>query len=248
LRHSRRRITALTTVGIMLAALAVVLILLGRGRLGQDFNVPRADLARPLGTPPRQLQSCLLYYGAPQRPRLETEVRFLTAAPSAEARIEQLIRALAEGSVKGLVSTLPHGVIIRSVFLDEQGTAYVDFAGTIREEMIRDPDWADSDHMEWLCVASLVRTLVENIPAVSQVRLQIEGSSKGVLARIMPLDLAYSPQMLPNPMQPEPPAGTGETSLGEDCESGYGLAHRAVPQMARRHEVIRGIGEDASPR
>jgi spore germination protein GerM len=85
--------------------------------------------------------------------------------------------------------TVPAEAKVREVFIDDQGTAYVDFSEALSQANQIGP-WA-----EMLTLRSLVQTLAANIPEVKRVQILIEGREAETLAGHMdirrPLDTTW---------------------------------------------------------
>jgi spore germination protein GerM len=110
-----------------------------------------------------------LYFGDPSGFGLKSEDRTIVAGPTLTERLQECVRELAAGSLKGLAPSLPPSSRLMSVFVDPWGLAYLDFnRGILGERVV-------GDGQEWLIVASLVRTVCDNFPEVREVRLLVGG-------------------------------------------------------------------------
>ena len=100
-------------------------------------------------------------------------------------RIKQLAAALIRGpsSVSRLLPVLPPVTPLRDLFLEPDGTLYLDLG----QELVRDLPRGTAS--ERLAVGSLVNTLAMNFPEVRRVRILVEGEEVKTLGGH--LDLSY---------------------------------------------------------
>jgi spore germination protein GerM len=118
----------------------------------------------------------VLYFGTPERDGLRPEPRDLSESPTLRAGIREVLDALIQGSRTGLIQTIPRSTRVLEIFLDDQGTAYVDFS---KELSTNQPGgiWTEAS-----TVASIVQTLTANFEAVSKVAFLVEGKILETLA------------------------------------------------------------------
>ena len=171
---NRRR--ALVVGGIVAAALGVVLI----------FLVPRwyraastkASAAAPVAapaTPGRKIKARLFY--------LSEDGTSLTAVerdvPFADGTVEQareIVAAQIAPAAEPLVSAVPPGTTLRSVFLTSKGEAYVDLSPEISTAH------TGGSLAELLTVYTIVNALTTNLPAVTTVELLVDGKEVPTLS------------------------------------------------------------------
>ncbi|MBI2881822.1 MAG: GerMN domain-containing protein [Candidatus Tectomicrobia bacterium] len=141
---------------------------------------PPGQVAPPTGperapASPKRRRFVLLF-AATDGEGLRPEPRELREPPALHDAVRQVLDELIQGPRAGLVETLPRGVRILEVFLDGQGTAYVDFS---KELSTAHPGgaWAEA-----LTVASIVQTLTANFEAIQKVAILVEGKSVETLA------------------------------------------------------------------
>jgi hypothetical protein len=168
------------------AILLVGALWLLRGRVSDEFaeTVPAAD-----GGMADSLRACVLYFGGADAHRLVTESRLLPWSGEIERDARRLIAELGSGASRSGVSPWPAETTVLDLFVSESGVLYVNFGSALRWRCPRG-DW-----MEWLVAATLTRTLCENLPEVSGVRILIDGESTGTLVRTVPLDEVLRPAM-----------------------------------------------------
>lgn len=108
--------------------------------------------------------------------------RRATILEEARAALAELIR----GPQSALLPTVPPTLKVRGLFLDPQGTAYVDLSGDLRE--------AVQDGMETLVIFSIVDTLTANFPPITRVRILIEGQEVKTVAGAVDLRRPLPPR------------------------------------------------------
>ncbi len=106
---------------------------------------------------------------------LRPEPRDLPRPRTLRESIRLVLEELILGSRTGLVSTLPRTSRVLEIFLDGQGTVYVDFSKEISTEHPGGV-WTES-----ATVASVVQTLTSNFESVRRVTFLIEGRTAETL-------------------------------------------------------------------
>lgn len=117
-----------------------------------------------------------LFFASPDGRGLKPEPRDVPRRLTLRTTIWQVLEELIQGPRAGLVETLPRATRILEIFLDGQGTAYIDFS---KEISTAHPGggWAEAS-----TVASIVQTLTVNFEAIRKVAILIEGKSVETLA------------------------------------------------------------------
>jgi len=125
--------------------------------------------------PTRHIRARLYYMGSDgvSLQAVDSEVE-LGETPRDQAR--HLLEALLTTPQPPVVSAIPAGTRLRSLYLTPAGIAYVDLSGEV-----------SSKHpggvlQELLTVYSVVNTLTENLPAVTSVQLLVDGRETDTLA------------------------------------------------------------------
>lgn len=115
----------------------------------------------------------VLYFSDSNERFLVAEKRFIPWGKTVNDQAESLVRALMEGPAEGLktglVRVFPEGSAVRSVKVEKNGTAVVDFEGAGLE---KHPGGSSS---EVATVYALTNTLVQNLPLIKAVSLRIDG-------------------------------------------------------------------------
>jgi len=122
--------------------------------------------------------SIMLFFGDREARGLASEQRLLPAQGPLEGRIESVVAALIDGpDSQELVRCLPPDTHLRRVFHDdESGTLFLDFDPTL---VTHHPGGSAA---EWATLASLVRTIGSNFPAIARVQVMVDGDPLEALA------------------------------------------------------------------
>ena len=171
------RQTILWLVFLTLIAVAIGILAWQMSDSAIPGSSPSAD-NRPVAAPvagPRELVNLYVAYDDPGV--LRSQATTVPLPAERQQRAQELLRALLN---LYLAKSSPHALApeadIRSVYLIDPGIAVVDlnsaFADGHRSGVL----------VEELTVASLVETLVENVPGVSRVKILVEGKERETLA------------------------------------------------------------------
>ena len=132
-----------------------------------------------------------LYFAAPGGDSLVAESRDLVEPATLHERAAALVRELDRGPARGGVAVLPAGTSLRFAYLDPDGLLTVDLSRSFVQE------FRGGSAAEYLAVASLVRTLAENLAGVKRVLLVCGGEPLATLGGHLPLDRPLEPSDLP---------------------------------------------------
>ncbi len=132
-------------------------------------------------------QTVTLYFPSLDEGRLIPESRSLTWAETDGDRVRQIVLALAEGSHQGLSRVLPASTSVRAVFLNSDGTAYVDLSNEGMGELV------PGIQAESLAIYSIVNSITMNIPSVKKVQFLIQGQEVETLDGHADLTAAFAP-------------------------------------------------------
>ena len=125
---------------------------------------------------PKNRKQYLLTFAAQDGSRLHAETRELSRPRTLRESVRLVLEELIRGSRTGLVQTLPRTSKILEVFLDGQGTVYVDFSKEISTEHPGGV-WTES-----ITVASVVQTLTANFQSIRRVAFLVGGKTQETLA------------------------------------------------------------------
>lgn len=171
-RNSARILVA-SLAGLGVVAF-VLWLALGRGRT----EAPRGEeIAAPGAGPAAPGAGATLYFPGPGA-RLGAESRELPPAASPEEGMQAVVEALLAGpETAGLLSPLPAGIEVGSVFLAIDGTVFLDLT---TGEGTAGLAWGSKQ--ELLSVYSLVNTILANEPDARRVMLLWNGQQRPTFA------------------------------------------------------------------
>lgn len=164
----------------------------------QAATAPAAAGPAAPAEPTRHILARLYYVGSDgvSLQAADSEVE-LGETPRDQAR--HLLEALLTPPQAPLVSAIPAGTRLRSLYLTPAGIAYVDLSG---EVSAKHPGGV---LQELLTVYSVVNTLTDNLPAVTSVQLLVDGRETDTLAGHVDLrqPLSKNPQWTAPTTQPD---------------------------------------------
>jgi spore germination protein GerM len=169
-----RRVLTITAFAIVVATLAWGLFVALPRKYGAA-SVPAAALATP-ATPSGPKIKAELFYLSDDGQQLVAVEREVPFAEGTVEQARQIVAAEVTPVSEPLVSSVPAGTTLRSVFVTERGEAYVDFS---HEITANHPGGTLS---EILTVYAIVNTLTANLPAITSVQLLVEGKEVTTLA------------------------------------------------------------------
>ena len=138
--------------------------------------------AAPADTLGAGFRSVTLYFAASDGRGLVPEARELIEAASLHQQIDQLVAELDRGPRGQGVAALPPGTALRAVYLDDRGLMTLDLSRAFQH------GFRGGSTAEYLAVASLVRTVVANVPDVKRVQIVCGGAPLSTLGGHVPLD------------------------------------------------------------
>jgi spore germination protein GerM len=126
-------------------------------------------------TPGRKIKAHL-FYVADDGTRLTDLERDVPFGEGTVEQARQILEAQIAATVEPLVSAVPPGTKLRTLFVTERGEAFVDFSS----ELVTRHSGGSTDEM--LTVYTIVDVLTANLPAVTSVQLLVEGKQIETLA------------------------------------------------------------------
>ncbi len=118
-----------------------------------------------------------LYFPSKEGDLLVAEEREVPESPDVNVMARAVVEELIRGPSGGLTPSLPQGARVKSLYIDESGTAYVNFSRELQSEF---PGGAWT---ETLTIYSLVNTLTANFPEdITAVQILVEGAEIKTLA------------------------------------------------------------------
>ena len=166
-------IVALTLVTGILAWLLFI-------GLPRRYAAPAATRAvaatpSPSPSPPGRKIKARLYYVADDGTRLTAVERDVSYGDGTIEQARQIIEAQIAPASEPLISAVPPGTRLRSVFVTARGEAYVDLS----REVAAAHGGGSLD--ELLTIYTIVNALTENLPAVTAVQLLVDGKEVDTL-------------------------------------------------------------------
>jgi hypothetical protein len=164
--------------GLTVVAVVVGAVLFGGASRWYGRSAGRASAAgapTPPSTAGRRIKAHLFYVDADGTRLLSVE-RDVPFGEGAVEQARQIIEAQIGLVAEPLVSAVPPGTRLRTLFVTERGEAFVDFS----RELLTGHSGGSMD--EVLTVYTIVEALTANLPAVTAVQLLVEGKQVETLA------------------------------------------------------------------
>jgi spore germination protein GerM len=171
------RIAAIAAIAVTIAALAWLLFVgLPRWYGGPATTRAVAAAPSPAPPPPGRKIKARLYYVADDGTRLTAVEREVAYGDGTVEQARQIIEAQIAPVAEPLVSAVPAGTKLRSVFVTDRGEAYVDLSREAKAAH------GGGTLDELLTVYTIVDALTENLPAVTSVQVLVDGKEVDTLA------------------------------------------------------------------
>jgi spore germination protein GerM len=153
----------------------VVFVGLPRWTAPPPVEPPRATAAA--ATPPTAPKiRARLYYLAEDGLRLQPADREVYFGEGTAEQARHLVEALLEPAPEPLVTVIPSGTRLRTLYLSAQGVAFVDLSAEVSRGRV------SGALDELFTVYSVVNTLTDNLPAITAVQLLVDGREVDTLA------------------------------------------------------------------
>ncbi|MEK7337750.1 MAG: GerMN domain-containing protein [candidate division NC10 bacterium] len=170
------RPAAMAAAGLLLVGLGLLL-----GRLtAPSGNAPEpAPLSVPAPaplTPGEPGRTVRLFFADPETTALREVSRQVPQGVTPVEEAKRLLDELIRGPGDALAPTIPEGTRVRQLYIDGEGTAYVDFTRELQA------NHAGGTAGELLTIYSIVDTLASNLEQVKRVQLLVEGAEITTLA------------------------------------------------------------------
>lgn len=134
-----------------------------------------------------------IWFVSRQEDALIAETRAVSPNLTVNDRAKVALRELIAGPKQEALRTLPAEAKVRELFIDDQGTAYVDFTEALGRQHPGGP-WS-----EMLTIRSIVQTLTANVPDIKRVQFLIEGREVDTLAGHMDIRGPIGPTWAAHP-------------------------------------------------
>jgi hypothetical protein len=165
-------------VVVVLVAIALGWVLfaaLPRRYSGGPSNAVSAAPASTPAPPGRKIKAHL-FYVAEDGLHLTSVEREVAYGEGTVAQAREIVAAQVAATAEPLVSPVPAGTNVRSVFITDRGDAFVDLS---REVSAAHPGGTTT---ELLTVYAIVDALTVNLPAVHAVQILVDGKEQDTLA------------------------------------------------------------------
>lgn len=170
-----RRAVVLGGLAVALVALAVLFYTGG----GREEIKHLAETVLPKSAPsadePAGRVEVSLFFLSDDDDLLHRETREIVAGPTPADEAERALEELIKGSEKDYLSPLPPQTRVRQVFVNKDGTAYVDFGKEIMEK------FSYGSSSELAAVYAVVNTLAVNFRPIKRVVILVEGAERETL-------------------------------------------------------------------
>ena len=167
---------------VLIGALVVAVLAFVAWRVWHRTRTLRPVAVTVADTTTAGVKAVRLYFGTPDGDGLAVETREVMDAPDVHARIATLVQQLERGPAHGGVAVLPPGTAVLHVYLDDRGLLTLDLSRAFVQ------DFHGGSTTEWLAVASIVRTLGDNVPEVKRIQLACNGVAIPTLGGHLALD------------------------------------------------------------
>ena len=162
--------------GACLAAGLAWLLFVGLPRwYARSSTTATANLPAEPATPGRKIKARLLYV-SDEGTRLTSVERDVAFGDNTSEQARHIIEAQIAPAAETLMSAIPAGTSLRTIFVTDQGEAFVDLTHDI---VTKHPGGSTS---EALTVYTIVDALTANLPAITSVQLLVDGKQVDTLA------------------------------------------------------------------
>ncbi len=176
---SRRALWVMVGMGVVLLGLGVWLVVAKLPRLltSTADGKPPAATAKPGAAPgdSRKIHATL-FYVAPTGDELVPVSREVPYGSTPGEQAREIVQAQLQAAPTGMLSAIPAGTILRTIYLTPSGQAYVDFSPEIAASH------AGGSLDEILAVYAIVDALTVNLADVTSVQILVGGKEVETLA------------------------------------------------------------------
>jgi hypothetical protein len=162
--RSHVRIAGAALVLVLLVSIAVLGNRIFSERQGPAGTEALGD--EPLG---REIRTLTLYFGARDSVALAAERRDIPARADLTGTVSGMLADLAAGPLTDLVPVIPAGTRVQHVFVDPDGTVYVDFTGEIQSGLN-----GGLSH-ELMLIRSIARSMTVNFTGLTNLQILVDG-------------------------------------------------------------------------
>ena len=170
-----RRAVVLGGLAVALVALAVLFYTGGGREEIKHLTETVLSKSPPSADEPAGRVEVSLFFLSNDDDLLHRETREIVAGPTPADEAERALEELIKGSEKDYLSPLPPQTRVRQVFVNKDGTAYVDFGKEIMEK------FSYGSSSELAAVYAVVNTLAVNFRPIKRVVILVEGAERETL-------------------------------------------------------------------
>lgn len=178
-------------IGLALAALAIAagwVLFVGLPRWYGPKAPPPVRTAAPPAAAERKI-TATLYYVTDDGAQLSGVQREVPFGEPATDQARLIVEAQLSAPADPLVSAVPAGTTLRSLYITDKGDAFVDLSGDVRAKH------TGGALDELLTVYTIVNVLTVNLPAVQRVQILIDGKEVDTLAGHVDLRHPFQKQL-----------------------------------------------------
>lgn len=133
--------------------------------------------------------SAALFFSSVNEDFLVSENRLIPKKEALGPQVKEVLKELIAGSSAGHLPVLSAKTRVREVFVDSNGTAYIDFSRDLSA------DFPGGSWNELAAVYSVVNTLASNFPEIKRVQFMVEGARISTLAGHIDTAAPVTPRM-----------------------------------------------------
>ena len=187
-RKKNPKVLILAALAVIFVALVIIYFSGGGGEKIRHETEPSAPGGRSAEGEAPATRTITLFFLSEDDDLLHAEKREVAAGRTVAEDVEIAVGELLKGPSGDLVSPFPLETKVRQVFVDADGTAYVDFSKEFAENA------AFGASSEMAAVYAVVNTVAVNDKAVKRVSLLVEGGERETLGGHVDLSRPLLPQ------------------------------------------------------
>ena len=186
---AKRSIIKVVRTVLTLSGMLTLLVLAATNLTAQEKATSNPGGAK--GTDQKQNKAMAhLYFADKSNTFLIAEERVLSQTGDPIRFGQTIIAALIRGPGQKLAPTMPQNTPLRALYINEEGTCYVDLSADIQE------NHPGGVATELLTVYSIVNSLILNIAEIETVKILIEGQESLTLAGHIDIRFPFKANML----------------------------------------------------
>ena len=168
--------TAIAAVLAAVAAATVWVLFAGLPRWVGRSRAGPAAASSPLAPAPGRKIKASLFYVSEDGQRLTRVERDVAFGEGTVEQARQIVEAQIAPVAEPLVSAIPEGTKLRTIFVTSRGDAFVDLSGEVSSKH------PGGSFTELLTVYAIVNAVTANLPTIQRVQILIDGKEAETLA------------------------------------------------------------------